>query len=167
MLEMIKGQKQDLSDILDIISNCIQYMESQGIYQWNEFYPDADTIEQDIVCDDSYVVKDNGRCVAYVAINEQQAPEYSKIHWLSDGSKVLVIHRLAVHPAFQGKGLAKKIVQWIEAYAAEHNYSSIRLDAYSGNEKAQKLYESFGYQKVGQFFIPSREMPFYCYEKNM
>ncbi len=53
-------------------------------------------------------LKDNGKCVAYVAINEEQSPEYSQINWFTDGRKVLVIHRLSVHPEFQGKGIAKK-----------------------------------------------------------
>lgn len=166
-MEIIKGQKQDLSDILDIISKCIKYMESQGIYQWNEFYPNSDIIENDIKSEDCYVLKDNEKCVAYVAINEEQSPEYSQINWFTDGRKVLVIHRLSVHPKFQGKGIAKKILKFIEDFANKNNYSSIRLDAYSGNEKALKLYENFGYKKVGQFFFPRRDLPFYCYEKNI
>jgi ribosomal protein S18 acetylase RimI-like enzyme len=79
----------------------------------------------------------------------------------------LIIHRLSVHPEFQGKGVAKEILKFIEACAFENNYSSIRLDAYSGNERALKLYENFGYKKAGQFMYPKRDLPFYCYEKNI
>lgn len=166
-MNIIKGQKQDLSSILDIISNCIKYMKSQGIYQWDKFYPNSDIIENDIEREHSYVLKDNDKCIAYVAINGEQSPEYSQINWFTDGRKVLVIHRLSVHPEFQGKGIAKKILKFIEDFAAENDYSSIRLDAYSGNEKALKLYENFDYKKVGQFYIPNRDLPFYCYEKNI
>ena len=166
-MDIIKGQKQDLSDILDIISKCIKYMESQGIYQWNKFYPNLNIIENDIKNKDCYVLKDNGKCVAYVAINEEQSPEYSQINWGTEGRKILVIHRLSVHPEFQGKGIAKKILKFIEDFAAENNYLCIRLDAYSGNGKAIKLYENFGYKKVGQFYFPKKDLPFYCYEKNM
>jgi ribosomal protein S18 acetylase RimI-like enzyme len=79
----------------------------------------------------------------------------------------LVIHRLSVHPEFQGKGIAKEILKFIEGFASENNYSSIRLDAYSGNEKALKLYENSNYKKAGQFDYPMRDLPFYCYEKNI
>jgi Acetyltransferases len=167
LMDVIKGQKQDLSDILELISNCIKYMERQGIYQWNKFYPDSELIENDITSEDCYVLKDNEKCVAYVAINEEQAPEYSQINWFTDGRKVLVIHRLSVHPEFQGKGIAKEILKFIEDFANKNSYSSIRLDAYSGNEKALNLYENFGYKKAGQFSLPQRELPFYCYEKNI
>lgn len=147
-MDIIKGQKQDISDILHIISKCIIYMESQGIYQWNEFYPNSDIVENDIKSEDCYVIKNNEKCVAYFSINEEQSPEYNQIKWLVDGRKVLVIHRLSVHPELQGRGIAKKILIFIEDFAAKNNYSCIRLDAYSGNEKALKLYENFGYRKV-------------------
>lgn len=164
-MDIIKGQKQDLSSIFHIISNCIKYMQNQGIYQWNEFYPNSDLIENDIKSGDCYILKNDEKPVAYVAINEDQDPEYSKINWLTDGRKVLVIHRLCVHPEFQGKGVAKEILKFIEDFATKNGYLSIRLDAYSGNEKALKLYENFGYKKVGQFSLPMIEHPFYCYEK--
>ena len=166
-MDIIKGQKQDLSDISDIISNCIKYMESKGIHQWNKFYPDLDIIENDIKEEDCYVLKDNEKCIAYVAINEEQSTEYSQINWFTDGRKVLVIHRLCVHPKFQGKGIAKKILKFIEEFATKNSYSCIRLDAYSGNEKALKLYEDFGYKKAGQIYFPQRSLPFYCYEKHI
>ncbi|NFO88482.1 GNAT family N-acetyltransferase [Clostridium botulinum] len=166
-MNISKGQKQDISDIFDIISNCIKHMESQGIYQWNKFYPSADIIENDIESEHCYVLNDNGKCIAYVAINEEQYPEYSQIKWFSDGRKVLVIHRLSVHPESQGKGIAKKVLNFIEDMATKNNYSCIRLDAYSGNETALKLYEHFGYKKAGQVYFPWRDLPFYCYEKNI
>lgn len=166
-MDIIKGQKQNLSEILNIVSKCINYMESQGIYQWNEFYPNEDIIENDIEREQCYVLKDNGKCIAYVAINEEQSPEYSEIKWFYDGRKVLVIHRLSVHPEAQGKGIAKKMLNSIEDMATKNNYSCIRLDAYSGNETALKLYENLGYKKAGQVYFPWRDLPFYCYEKNI
>lgn len=166
-MDIIKGQKQDLSSILDIISNCIESMNSQGIYQWDKYYPTSDIIENDLKCDDCYVLKNNEKCIAYVAINGDQAPEYNHVKWLSDGRKVLVVHRLCVDPEFQGKGIAKAILKFIEDFAAENNYSSIRLDAYSGNEKTLKLYENFDYKKAGLFYLPERDIPFYCYEKSI
>ncbi|KHD35622.1 acetyltransferase [Clostridium acetobutylicum] len=166
-MNIIKGQPEDLSGIIDIISNCIKYMKSQDIYQWDEFYPSSDIIENDITRKDCYVLKNNERCVAYVAINEDQPPEYSQINWLTHKKKILVIHRLCVHPEFQGRGIAKKILKFIENLATKNNYSSIRLDAYSGNNKALNLYFNLDYKKVGQFYLPVRDLPFYCYEKNI
>jgi len=52
-----------------------------------------------------------------------------------------------------------------ESFAANHNFSCIRLDAYTGNPRALALYERLGYQQAGQVFFPRRELPFACFEK--
>lgn len=169
-MDIVKGQKGDVPDVLDIISRCTKHMESQRIYQWDEAYPDANIIEEDIESGHSYVIKDKGRCIAYAAINEEieeEPPEHSQLKWSSDGRKVLFIHRLAVLPEYQGRGIAKKMLGFIEDFALKNDYSSTRLVAYGGNETALKLYENFGYKRAGQLRYPHMEYPFCCYEKDI
>lgn len=79
--------------------------------------------------------------------------------------KVLIIHRLAVHPLFQNQGFAKRLMDFAEDYAINENFSSIRLDAYSANEKVLRFYEAREYKKRGEVYFPDRKLPFYCYEK--
>lgn len=166
-MNIVKCQKQDMLNIFDIISKCKAHMESYNIYQWNEFYPSLDIIETDITSVHCYLLKDNGLSIAYFTIDEEQPPEYNNINWITKGEKVLVIHRLAVLPEYQGKGIAKKILKFIEEFANENKYESIRLDAYSKNIKALKLYENYGYKMVGKLYFSNREFHFYCYEKKL
>ena len=42
------AEEQDISDVLHLIGECTKDMESQGIYQWGEFYPTIDLITEDI-----------------------------------------------------------------------------------------------------------------------
>jgi ribosomal protein S18 acetylase RimI-like enzyme len=140
-------------------------MEAQGIYQWNKAYPNLELINNDIKTGTGYVIREKNDCIAYVAINEEQSAEYSQIDWSIDASKVLVIHRLSVHPNSQGKGIARRLMDFIEDFAKRNQYSCIRLDAYSGNITALRLYDRMGYQRLGQVFFPFRDLPFYCYEK--
>lgn len=163
-MNITKGQRQDLSDIISIISECKELMKSQGIFQWDEDYPTIDIVENDIDDGNCYVMKDNNRSVAYVAINEEEEGLNRTVCSTNEG-KSLAIHRLCVHPTFQGKGIAKTILKFIEEFSNKNNYACIRLDAYSENKNALKLYENFGYNKVGEVFFPGRKLPFYCYEK--
>lgn len=98
---------------------------------------------------------------------EEQPLEYKEINWHTEDKKVLVIHRLAVNYKYQNQGLGRQLLDLVESIAVENRYNSIRLDAYSGNPIALKIYEDRGYQKVGQLFFPFREIPFYCYEKKL
>jgi putative acetyltransferase len=66
-------------------------------------------------------------------------------------SHVLSDITFVVHPDFQGKGIGKSLfnafMQEIELNLPEVN--RIELFVRNSNEKAQKLYESFGFQKEG------------------
>lgn len=167
-MDIIKGQMQDLPEIMDIIASCTRHMESQGIFQWDETYPDAEIIKEDIENGHSYVIKDKGRCIAYVAINEVFEPEvpvYRQVSWSSDSEKALYIHRLCVHPEYQGRGIAKSMLSFTEETAAKNGYPSIRLEAFSANKTALKMYEKAGYKKVGESYYGSIDVPAYCFDK--
>ena len=162
MKEIMKIIPGELDSVMALVSDAIQDMENNGIHQWDEVYPDRTIFGEDITAEELYCVKLDGTIVGIVTLNEYQPSEYSSIHW-SDRGFSLVIHRLCIKPSFQGKGLAKFLVQFAEDYAKEHGYCSIKLDAFTNNEKALGLYDSLKYQRRG--IIRFRKGDFYCYEK--
>ena len=52
---------------------------------------------------------------------------------------------LAVDSNFQGKGIGKKLMSYIEDYALKNNISYIRLNSNVRRIEAHKFYESIGY----------------------
>jgi ribosomal protein S18 acetylase RimI-like enzyme len=166
-MEIVKGQTEDVLAVMEIIRRSILRMEEEGIYQWYSGYPTLQIMERDAAGGELYLLKDGPGHLACVTLNEYQSPEYETLLWSYDGRKVLVIHRLVVDPPLQGQGIAKKLMDFAHRYAAEIGCTSIRLDAYSANPRALRLYEGLGYQKVGQVLFPARELPFYCYEKEI
>ncbi|WP_210411551.1 GNAT family N-acetyltransferase [Oceanispirochaeta crateris] len=98
-------------------------------------------------------------------MNENQPSEYGQISWSTHENKILVVHRLSVHPDSQGKGIARIFMNFIKTFAQKEKYLFIRLDAYSENIAALKLYERMGYQRLGQIFIPFKDSTFYCFNK--
>lgn len=155
----------EIDRIMELIKSCIEDMKSQGIFQWDEHYPTAEIFEDDIRNGSLYLLKDQADCLGIISLNEDQSSEYSELEWLITKGKILVIHRLAVNPRWQRQGVARRLMDFAENYAADKGYSGIRLDAYSGNPRALNLYERRGYQKIGQVFFPRRELSFYGYEK--
>jgi ribosomal protein S18 acetylase RimI-like enzyme len=158
---------KDIVTIMKLIKNCIQDMESQDIYQWNEYYPTKEIFEEDIQSRSLYILEDKNSCLGIISINDDQSPEYQEVVWTDEDGKIAVIHRLAVNPRYQKQGIGRQLMDFAENYACGRGYTSTRLDAYSGNSRAVNLYENRGYKKVGQFFYPRRELPFYCYEKRI
>lgn len=165
MAEIVKAIIDDKDEIMKLISECVNNMRAQNIFQWNENYPNEEIMLKDIKEGNLYVMKDNSKFYGVITINEEQDEEYKKVDWKSKASGVLVVHRLAVGPLGQGKGIGKSLMVFVEDLVRQKNYNSIRLDTYSGNPIALSFYEKLGYEKVGEVYFEGRELAFYCYEK--
>jgi len=131
-----------------LVQDVVTAMKKEGINQWDEIYLSLDEIHKDIESDSAFGFLDNKRLIAYIAQNNEYSPEYNSVDWKTNG-KSLIVHRLSVDPLQQGKGIAKKCMQFAEQYAKENDYNCIRLDAFSKNPVALKLYENLGYNNVG------------------
>nr|WP_314507572.1 GNAT family N-acetyltransferase [uncultured Lachnoanaerobaculum sp.] len=62
---------------------------------------------------------------------------------------------LAVDPQFQGNGVGKKLMYYIEKYALDNNMDFIRLNSANYRLEAHKFYENIGYtsDKLQKRFI--------------
>jgi GNAT superfamily N-acetyltransferase len=163
-MRIVQAHQGHLPNVVRLIAACTQTMREQGIDQWDEIYPNAEIIAKDVESRALYVLEQGDVCIAAVALNQEQDEAYQRVHWLG-GEPVLVVHRLCVDPAYQGNGLGTRLMDFAEEYAKQHAYASIRLDAYTGNPSAIRLYERRGYRKAGQVYFPRRTLPFFCFEK--
>jgi len=164
---MIRRAKlSEIEQIIEITRACADKMVSEGIFQWNSFYPNKEAFRKDVAQNELYVLLLEGRIIGCIVISTEKDPEYSAIDWLSKNQTHYYIHRLAVHPNFQKMGYAKKLMDFAEALALKNKVASIRLDTFSKNSRNQQFYETRGYTRLGNVFFPNQsEHPFYCYEK--
>ena len=142
-------------------------LEKNGIYQWNDNYPTQAIIENDLKKGVLFVLKYGKEIIGAINISEEQENKYETINWKFDHSKVLAIHRLVIDPKYQGKGNASKLMDFVENFAVENNYSSIRLDVYSQNKRVIEFYEKRKYFNRGNVNFPDREHAFHCMEKEI
>jgi len=150
-LEISKGSLNDVENTLQMFVSITDLLLENGISQWNYDYPDRDTLITDVKEGANYVIRDGNKIAASIVLNEQQDEQYQQIHWGCRNDSVLVIHRLGVHPEYQGRGLGKKMCLFAESFAIENGYKSIRLDAYAGNAVSNRLYLSLGYAKANGY----------------
>jgi ribosomal protein S18 acetylase RimI-like enzyme len=166
-VEIIKATKADAEPIMEMINVCKVDMRARDIDQWNPYYPNIEVIKEDIQEEALYVIKEEDKPIAVITFNEKQDIEYAKIKWTILEGKFLVIHRLAVHPSKQSKGIARKLMEFGEQLGKLNDFAAIRMDAYSGNPRALALYQSMGYKKTGIVRFPMRTKHFYCFEKEL
>lgn len=162
-----KGQLSDLKSLFQIYLNAKDELNSNGIYQWTDKYPTMSIIENDLKKGVLYTLKNGHEIIGAIIINEEQDAEYESVDWKFDNSKVLVIHRLVVDPKHQRKGHAQRLMDFAEDFASHNNYSAIRLDAYSQNNRVIEFYKKRNYFIRGDVFFPYREYSFHCMEKEI
>lgn len=163
---MIRRAKiSEIPDILTITRACAKKMEENGIFQWNEQYPSKEAFIKDIERYELFVIEENRTVQGTIVISTLMDDEYKPIKWLTPNGNSTYIHRLSVHPNFQGKGFAQQMMDFAEAYSRENGFVSVRLDTFSQNKRNQRFYEQRGYQKLGDIFFPKQsDHPFHCYE---
>ncbi len=159
------GTKDDLDYICELIQDAIKTMESYGIYQWDELYPERADFESDIEAGNLYVVHEDDSMVAVYVISRECDEEYHECGWEGKDEEAYILHRFCVSPEYQNRGIGKMVLLHIEEQIRDMGCLSVRLDVFSQNPYALKLYRNNGYIERG--FADWRKGRFYLMEKQL
>ena len=159
------AQAEDLAEILRLFRAATTRMDAHGVYQWDEIYPDEGILSEDIARGNMTVGTIDGRIAVAFMLDFCEYSDYETAAWRYREQDIVVLHRLCVHPDFQGHGVARQTMDYLENEVRARGIQTIRLDAFSQNPTALHLYESRGYQKAGE--ISYRKGLFYLYEKKL
>ena len=166
MIKIELAEINDINDIMKMIHNCASDLISKNIFQWNEKYPSRDIFLSDIEKKNLFIFKNNSGIIGCIALSHEKDIEYTDVKWLTKDDKNLYLHRLAVDPKFQKKGIGKLLMDFAEDYARNNKFISVRLDTFSKNERNNRFYKSRKYTKLDDVYFPNQsEFPFHCYEK--
>lgn len=139
----------DITDIMDLIKSAVGNMIKQGIYQWDEIYPQRSDFEEDINKNTLYLAIEKEDLVAIYVISKECDDEYRKCIWEESDESAYILHRFCVSPDFQNKGIGRTVLYHIEEQIKDMGYSSIRLDVFTENPIALRLYQNNGYIQRG------------------
>jgi putative acetyltransferase len=83
------------------------------------------------------------------------------------GTEYGEVKRMYIRPQFRGLGLAKMMLEHLEAYAHEHGVRLLRLETGIQQVEAIGLYERMGYQRIPAFGAYRDEPLSRFYEKKI
>lgn len=168
-MKLIKAQKSQIETIWHILQKAIERRKGDGSNQWQDGYPNIQTIQQDIDAHSGYVLMENKTILAYLSIVKDKEPAYADIvgQWLTNQS-FLVIHRLAVSPEYLGKGIAQKVCQEVESIALSQGVFSIKVDTNFDNQPMLHIFKKLNYRYCGKvYFRDSERLAFEKVLKNL
>lgn len=143
------GTMEDLPEIVALAGSAVAHMEAQKIYQWDARYPTEQDFAEDIRRGELTVGHLNGSIAVVYVLNQTCDEQYRNGKWKNPEMPYLVLHRLCVDPAYQNRGLAGRTMAHIEDVVREKGIGNIRLDVFSENPSALRLYDRCGFSRVG------------------
>ncbi|MNO16914.1 putative acetyltransferase [compost metagenome] len=155
----------DIEEVFEVFVRAIEVMNQNQIPQWDEVYPTKEDLKADIENNELYIVESDNMIMSVFVLNQDYDEEYEEGEWKYTDASFCVIHRLCVNPSFQNKGIGRKTMQLVEELVKEKGIETIRLDAFSQNPFALKMYEKLNYCKVGE--VSWRKGLFYLMEKKL
>ncbi len=78
--------------------------------------------------------------------------------------EALYLHKLAVHPEWQGRGLAHAALEFARNLALALGKRSLKLDTASDRPKLRDLYERYGFTALGERTVGRHEVTLYRLE---
>jgi len=161
----ILGLVSDHAALLALKDACIAGMRAAGIEQWDEAYPDAAGFTRDLAAGTLHVLREGEVILGCFTLDTTHDPLWQGMAWEVPAESAAVVHRLMVHPAAQGRGLARRLMAHAESLARARGFRAVHLDCFTANPAALRLYERLGYRRVGTAMM--RKGPFVCFEKRL
>jgi ribosomal protein S18 acetylase RimI-like enzyme len=158
---------EDLPALMTLLRRVVPLMIASGNLQWDEGYPNEEVLGRDIRLAQLWVAETDEAIAGVAAITMDQEPAYAQVGW-DIHEPAIVVHRLAVDPAFRGAGVARALMQKAEEVAVERGLEALRVDTNTQNQATQKLFPQLGYQLAGEIGLQFRPgLRFFCYEKRL
>lgn len=138
-----------IEDILEAIKQAQYIFKTNNINQWQNGYPNKESIINDIKSNKGYVYIINNKAIGYFYISEYEET-YNTIYegnWLTN-KPYYVIHRLVINNEYKNNNIASNIMEYIISLANTNN-KNIRVDTHIDNILMQKLLNKYKFKYCG------------------
>lgn len=153
-----KAVTEDIESILEIVGDAQQSLKNRNVDQWQNGYPNHESILSDIEKGIGFVALCEDEIVAYAAIIINGEPEYKNLdgEWLSNQDYV-VIHRICVKKGHTRQGLASVMMKKAEEIAQQNDAHSFKIDTHKDNKYMLNLLGKEGFTCCGEIHYPHGE----------
>lgn len=158
---------------------CAKLADAQEIYAlyhdlidmpystWDEEYPTLEIVIEDLRSHDVLIMKDESGSIA-AAIAIWQGMEFADAaDWYADVKRWAMLSRLGVHRAYQGRGIAKRMLNAAMAFARGKGCEAVQFLVAKSNPIAQRAYAPLGFDVCGEVEMFGPGEIWLCYQKRL
>lgn len=157
----------EVDAIMQVIEEAKKCLADAGSTQWQNGYPNTDTIIEDIISGQAYVALEEGELLAYAAVTKSPESAYEAIYdgnWEGKEAEYLVFHRIAVASDVQGQGVAQT---FLEGLIEGFDYLDFRSDTHDQNKVMQHIFEKLGFKQVGKVPVDGERLAYQKVKSNV
>lgn len=154
-MEFRQAKISDLDQIVEIIELSKKYLKETKVDQWQNGYPAKEDLRRDIESGNSYVLTNKDEIVATTVISLDGESTYNSIfngEWITN-TEYIVMHRVAVHDKYKGKGIFKELIKEAESLALNKGISSIKIDTHRDNISMQRAVVKNNFKRCGIIYL--------------
>lgn len=154
-MEFRQAKISDLDQIVEIIELSKKYLKETKVDQWQDGYPSKEDLRRDIESGNSYVLTNKDEIVATTVISLDGESTYNSIfngEWITN-DEYIVMHRVAVHDKYKGKGIFKELIKEAESLALNKGISSIKIDTHRDNISMQRAVVKNDFKRCGIIYL--------------
>ncbi len=168
-LSLQLATEADIPLIMEFIAQAKQHLKDQGIDQWQDGYPNQDSIVADINAHKGFLAiseqPTGNTAIGYLCIDFDGEPAYDTLHdgnWHTN-APYAVVHRFTIGDSYKGKGLACAVFALVDDYCKAHGIAAFRIDTALENFKMQHLILKSSFALCGT--VRYGESPRLAYDK--
>lgn len=156
-MEIRLAHPNEVNAIMTIIDEARQHLAESGSDQWQNGYPDFETIFDDVLENRGYVGLIEGEVVAYAAVYLGNEEAYAKIYdgkWAHDNYMYVTFHRIAVSDKYRGQKVGQTFLQGLIEGQKGNDF---RSDTHEKNKAMQAILEKLGFVYCGKVMLEDGE----------
>ena len=155
-MKIQKTTEKEKQAVLQIYSEAKTYFKENGIDQWQNGYPNEESLDMDCEQGISYIIMEEEKVLGTAVIMADRDKTYDTIYegsWLSQGEKYGVMHRVAVSGKEKGRGIAGELFSFAENYCALQGAEYMRIDTHEDNLSMQRRLAKSGFNRCGVIYL--------------
>ncbi len=157
-----RAQLQDLPAIMKIIDDAKELLKKNGSPQWQNGYPNQETLTQDIAMQTNWVLINDNKVAATATLQLTPEPTYRNItqgQWQQPDESYATIHRVAISSNYRGQGLSKLLFSNLLTVGQMQGIKNFRVDTHRSNKAMQHIAENFNFKKRGIIKVNDQNDP--------
>jgi ribosomal protein S18 acetylase RimI-like enzyme len=129
--------EEHVDRVYKILRRCGYNMAKKFMFHWIPPYPK------------SKIRKDCERYVVIIVYDEEINDYTSTFQMYMDDRRNLFVRKIATAPEYEGRGIGRKNMRYMERYAQEQGCNKVCLDVYIKSKRAIGFYQHNGFCIVG------------------